>query len=174
MKTISQLLIGTVLVTSHVPGWCADQATSSTSIDFAREILLILSNKCFVCHGPSAEDSDQLRLDTEQAATANRGVDPDNPSKSELLRRIHSQTEPMPPPEAKRQLTAGERELLTQWIREGGKYTKHWSFVPPTTSHIAELASYLFRGVISSFEDPLSSLKFTSFYSNFHSGYGYC
>ncbi len=138
MKTILQLLVGTVLVTFPVPAWCTDQAASTTSVDFAREILPILSNKCFVCHGPSAEDPDQLRLDTEQAATADRGgyhgVDPDNPSKSELLQRIHSQTEPMPPPEAKRQLTAGERELLTQWIREGGKYTKHWSFVPPTAS----------------------------------------
>jgi hypothetical protein len=138
MKTILQLLVGSVLVTLPAPGWCTDQAASTTSVDFAREILPILSNKCFVCHGPSAEDPNQLRLDTEQDATADRGgyhgVDPDNPSKSELLRRIHSQTEPMPPAEAKRQLTPGERELLTQWIREGGKYTRHWSFVPPTIS----------------------------------------
>jgi hypothetical protein len=139
MKTILQLLVGSVLVTLPVPGWCTEQAASTTSVDFAREILPILSNKCFVCHGPSAEDPNQLRLDTEQDATADRGgyrgVNPDNPSKSELLRRIHSQTEPMPPAEAKRQLTPGERELLTQWIREGGKYTRHWSFVPPTISH---------------------------------------
>ena len=27
--------------------------------------------------------------------------------------------------------TAAERELLTQWVKEGGKYAKHWAFVPP-------------------------------------------
>ncbi len=138
MKTLLRILIGSCLVTFSAPGWCADQAASTTSVDFAREILPILSNKCFVCHGPSAEDPNQLRLDTQEAATVDRGgyrgVDPENPSKSELLRRIHSPSDPMPPEDAEKQLTADERELLTQWIGEGGKYSRHWAFVPPQSS----------------------------------------
>ena len=37
----------------------------------------------------------------------------------------------MPPKDAEKQLTAVERKLLTQWVKEGGKYAKHWAFVPP-------------------------------------------
>ena len=42
-------------------------------VDFARDVLPILSNKCFVCHGPDSNDVDMLRLDTEALATADRG-----------------------------------------------------------------------------------------------------
>ena len=31
-------------------------------VDFAREVLPILSNKCFVCHGPDGEKKEVLRL----------------------------------------------------------------------------------------------------------------
>ena len=37
----------------------------------------------------------------------------------------------MPPRKAEKQLTAAERDVLTRWVKEGGKYTKHWAFVPP-------------------------------------------
>ena len=38
-------------------------------VDFARQVLPILSEKCFVCHGPDAK-KDELRLDSAAAATA--------------------------------------------------------------------------------------------------------
>ena len=41
-------------------------------VDFAREILPILSNKCFACHGPDSKKPSQLRLDSFAAATADR------------------------------------------------------------------------------------------------------
>ena len=37
----------------------------------------------------------------------------------------------MPPADAEKQLTAAERELLDRWVRQGGTYATHWSFVPP-------------------------------------------
>ena len=84
MMRLLPILIGSCLATFPAPGWCADQAASTAPVDFAREILPILSNKCFICHGPSAEDPNQLRLDTQEAATGDRGgyrgVDPENPS----------------------------------------------------------------------------------------------
>lgn len=104
-------------------------------MDFSRDVLPILSNKCFVCHGPSSEDAEQLRLDTEVLATSDRGgykaIDQDKPSKSAVLSRIHSADEPMPPEDAEKQLTETEKDVLTQWIKQGGKYTKHWAFVAP-------------------------------------------
>ncbi len=104
-------------------------------VDFAREVLPILSDKCFVCHGPDTQDEDELRLDSFEAASADRGdyhaIDPDKPEESELLQRIHSDDDPMPPEDAEKQLTDAERETLSRWVKQGGKYAKHWSFVPP-------------------------------------------
>jgi len=104
-------------------------------IDFSHEILPILSNKCFVCHGPDGEAKDVLRLDSFAAATrdidGHRAIDPKTPEKSEFLKRLNSADEPMPPADAEKQLTARERDLLTRWILQGGKYTTHWAFVAP-------------------------------------------
>ncbi len=133
MKTLFSLLSTSLFLVAPLLSEAADKATGS--VNFAQDILPILSNKCFVCHGPSVSDPDQLRLDNEQAATADRGgyraIDHTQPAKSALLERITSKTEPMPPADAEKQLTASERELLSRWIREGGNYTTHWAFVGP-------------------------------------------
>ena len=103
-------------------------------VDFAREVLPILSNKCFVCHGPDGEKKDVLRLDSFKEATRDLGgyaaINPKQPDQSKLLVRLHDKEEPMPPRKAEKQLTAAEREVLTRWVNEGGKYAKHWAFVP--------------------------------------------
>ncbi len=108
---------------------------SEPGVSFAREVLPVLSNKCFVCHGPDAED-DMLKLDSFESATADRdghqAIQPDKPSDSRLLKRIHSSDDPMPPADAEKQLTPAERDILSRWIAEGGAYKQHWAFVPPT------------------------------------------
>ncbi|MCO6455889.1 MAG: PSD1 domain-containing protein [Pirellulaceae bacterium] len=104
-------------------------------VDFARQVLPILSAKCFTCHGPDSSGKSDLRLDSQRAATADLGgyqaLTPGDPEKSELIIRIRDQDNPMPPADAERQLTDAERELLTRWIRQGGEYTRHWAYVPP-------------------------------------------
>jgi hypothetical protein len=106
-----------------------------TPVDFAREILPVLSDKCFVCHGPAGEEKEVLRLDSFAAATrdlgGHRAIDPAAPGKSEILVRINSADEPMPPADSEKKLTPKERELLSRWVRQGGKYAKHWAFVAP-------------------------------------------
>ncbi len=113
----------------------AQNARGATPVDFAREVLPVLSNKCFVCHGPDAKDKDGLRLDSFATATADRGgyraIDPDAPENSAILKRIHSTDAPMPPEEAEKKLTPRERDLMTRWVRQGGKYAQHWAFVRP-------------------------------------------
>ena len=37
----------------------------------------------------------------------------------------------MPPPESNRVLSAQQKKILEQWIKEGAKYDEHWSFVAP-------------------------------------------
>ena len=109
---------------------------AETPVDFSREILPILSNKCFICHGPDSRKEDLLRLDSFEGATSDlggyRAVDPSDLAKSEIIARIHDADDPMPPEDAEKHLTAAERALLKRWVLQGGGYTEHWAFVPPT------------------------------------------
>ena len=76
-------------------------AQEGEAVDFARQILPILSDKCFVCHGPDAKDEDLVRLDSFAGATTDLGdyfaIDHLHPEKSELVNRIDSVDDPMPP-----------------------------------------------------------------------------
>ena len=108
-------------------------------IQFNRDILPILADKCFACHGP--DDSHRkadLRLDTREGALADLGgyaaVAPGAPGKSELLTRITTEDEDdlMPPPDTGKQLSADEMKLLRDWVAQGGEYEAHWAYIPPT------------------------------------------
>jgi hypothetical protein len=81
----------------------------------------------------------RLRLDSETAALADLGqgrhaVVPGNPAQSELVRRITAEDEltRMPPVYSDRTLAKPEIDLLTEWIRQGAQWQKHWSFIPPS------------------------------------------
>jgi len=114
---------------------CGGDEPKPPSVDFSRQILPILADKCFVCHGPDAEDEDLLRLDSVEGATADlggyRAIDSEHPQKSQILVRIQSTDEPMPPADAKKQLTEQEKNLITKWLEGGGRYIKHWAYVAP-------------------------------------------
>jgi len=51
----------------------AHSGFAKESIDFSRQILPILSNKCFACHGPDTKKKDLVRLDSYAAATKDLG-----------------------------------------------------------------------------------------------------
>ena len=107
-------------------------------VDFAREVLPILSDKCFTCHGPDTRKAKDLRLDSYEAATKDRkgirSIDPDDLENSELIFRIHDEDDPMPPEDDGKPLTTEEKEILTHWVKQGGEYASHWAFVAPTKS----------------------------------------
>ncbi len=105
-------------------------------LEFNRDIRPILSDRCFACHGPDAEDRQAgLRLDVRDAAIAaldsgQTAIVPGEPRTSEILARIAS-TDPdvvMPPPHVNKPVTAAEAELLARWIAEGAEYRGHWAF----------------------------------------------
>lgn len=116
-----------------------NRAAEVRQIDFNREIRPILSDKCIVCHGPDAAARKlRLRLDTEAAATAElsrgrRAIVPGSPEKSEIVNRINHPDEElrMPPKASGHTLTSHQKELLTEWIRQGAKWQQHWSFITP-------------------------------------------
>lgn len=113
-------------------------------IDFSRQVLPILSNKCFVCHGPDAAElgEDMRRLDSFEAAVADLGAGPaintKDPGSSLVLERIHSEDDPMPPTDFDKALTAEEKQTLTEWIQQGGKYALHWGFVRPQKASVPQ------------------------------------
>lgn len=118
----------------------ATQAPGPPSrIDFNRDIRPILSDKCWVCHGPDAPNRKiKLRLDSEDAARADLGrsrhaIVPGQPAQSQLVKRITATDEAlrMPPAELGRTLSEREITLLTAWIAQGAQWQQHWSFIPP-------------------------------------------
>ncbi len=110
----------------------------SSDLRFNRDVLPILAENCFACHGfdKSSRQAD-LRLDTRAGATTtNEGVTaivPGRPEASELMTRILS-TDPdemMPPTKSGKHLSAAQKETLRLWIAQGAEYERHWSFIPP-------------------------------------------
>ncbi len=116
--------------------WLASLAVGQ---EYNRDILPILSEYCFACHGPDAEARQGgLRLDTPAGALAEAdsgelAIVPHAPDASELVRRIEAEDEDerMPPPESGKSLSPSQRQLLRQWIEAGADYQRHWAFEPP-------------------------------------------
>lgn len=126
--------------------WSTD--TLRGDISFSREVLPILSEYCFKCHGPDEKGRQgDLRLDTESGAFAAREdrsiIKPGDTAASELVRRIIS-TDPdvqMPPPDDKHPLSASHIETLSRWIEQGAHWGAHWAFEPLKTPSVPVVES---------------------------------
>ncbi len=149
------LLVQTALTAAVLVSTLSGQELVTDKVDFARQILPILSDKCFVCHGPDTHSDTELRLDSLDGASADLGgyhaIDLASPNDSEILVRISSDDAPMPPEEADKQLSDDERELISRWIKQGGRYSKHWAFVPPRKQVLANVNSTKNADVIDAF-----------------------
>ncbi|MEZ6134039.1 MAG: DUF1553 domain-containing protein [Pirellulaceae bacterium] len=102
-------------------------------ISFSKEILPLLSDRCFTCHGPDAERREsELRLD-DMSSALDLAIVPGEPDTSPLIERIFSEDADtvMPPRDSNLKLDEREKAALRQWIAEGAKYEKHWAFNPP-------------------------------------------
>ncbi|MBA3480781.1 MAG: DUF1553 domain-containing protein [Pirellulales bacterium] len=127
--------------------WPAPAFAETPPLDFNRDVRPILSENCFACHGfdEAAREAD-LRLDVAESALADRDGVPaivaGDPQASEAWRRITSddESEVMPPVDSHRELSAEQKETLRQWIAEGAKYAKHWSFISPVKAAPPEVS----------------------------------
>ncbi|MEO9890941.1 DUF1553 domain-containing protein [Aurantibacter sp.] len=115
-------------------------------IDFNQHVKPILSDKCYLCHGPDeAKISAGLQLHLPELAfkestnnPGNHAIVPGNASKSELVKRILS-SDPeliMPVPDSYLKLTDYEKAVLVRWIEDGAEYKDHWAFIPPTKQNL--------------------------------------
>ncbi|MGE3999182.1 MAG: PSD1 and planctomycete cytochrome C domain-containing protein [Planctomycetaceae bacterium] len=140
-------------------------------VRFDRDIRPILSNNCYDCHGPDAkvrqggESEEGLRFDRKEGAFAPLGegrfaLVPGDPDQSELVRRIWSadESEIMPPADHRTSLTNAQKELLTEWVRQGAEWTEHWAyqpprrFTPPDVGHADQVRNWIDRFILGRLE----------------------
>jgi hypothetical protein len=139
-------------------------------VSFNAHIRPLMSNTCFLCHGPDDHDNESgYRIDSYEEATATLpsdddlvGIKPGDPDASEVYLRIigASDGEQMPPEDFRHQLSSYDRALIEKWIRQGAKYQQHWSYTPiqspaiPTPAkHRDEIANPIDAFVLSRLEE---------------------
>ncbi|GAB5555340.1 MAG: DUF1553 domain-containing protein [Saprospiraceae bacterium] len=120
-------------------------------LDFNIHVKPILSDKCYLCHGPDkANQKAGLRLDFAESAYSPLpehpravAIQPGKLSKSEVVRRILSEEEAvrMPTPASNLNLTAFEKATIIKWIEDGAEYKPHWAFIKPVRAKVPELTS---------------------------------
>ncbi len=118
-------------------------AATNTTVDFQRQVRPILSDNCFLCHGPDkGTRMVGLRLDTQEGAMAKRKngtpIVPGKPDESLLIKRIYSDNPNfrMPPTFAHKTLTQDQKDILRRWIEQGATWKQHWAFIPPVKSAV--------------------------------------
>ncbi|MFK8113329.1 MAG: DUF1553 domain-containing protein [Rubripirellula sp.] len=109
-------------------------------VSFNAHIRPLMSNTCFTCHGPDAEDNEsEFRIDSFASATGKlpsddelRGIVPGDPMASEVYLRItgKSDGEQMPPEDFRHHLSDYDKALFGRWIEQGAEYEQHWSYAP--------------------------------------------
>ena len=107
-------------------------------VDYASDVLPILSKKCYACHGPDQHSREGgLGLHSRETSikildSGAKGIDPGDPSNSEVFRRVSTDDdfEIMPPEGEGVPLTKSEIDIIKRWIDEGAKYDLHWSYKP--------------------------------------------
>lgn len=121
-------------------------------VQYNVDIRPILSDKCFICHGPDqSKIKAGLRLDTPEGAYAalaespnKHAIVPGSLEQSEVWSRITSADpdEVMPPPESNLILSDHEKTIISSWIQQGAEYESHWAFLnlpekvqPPTVKN---------------------------------------
>src|SRR5918993_1650972 len=120
-------------------------AASAQPVEYARDVLPILSENCYHCHGlDEPARKAKLRLDTKEGAfRVADGVAvivPHDAAKSELVRRITS-TDPdevMPPKGDIRKLKPQQVATLKRWVEQGATWGAHWAFVPPAAPKLPD------------------------------------
>lgn len=114
-------------------------AGEARPIEFNRDVLPILADRCFACHGfDQAKREAGLRLDqqagaTQQLESGHTAIVPGELRNSELWNRINSEDPNllMPPPESGPALSDTDKHTFRLWIEQGAKYEAHWAYIPP-------------------------------------------
>lgn len=127
------------------------QLRSEEPLSFNKDIRPILSDRCFLCHGPDSENREaDLRLDVAEEAyqslefgKGSHVIKPGQPQQSEIFLRMTAEDDSikMPPPESKLEITDDEIQLIKKWIEQGAEYESHWAFIAPTRPELPSVSN---------------------------------
>ncbi len=153
-RSWSLLMVCAAGVATSLLHSCSTSSTHEESgipqtISYNFDIRPVLSDKCFICHGPDANKRKAgLRLDIAENAykaleenPSAHAIVPGDPMNSQVFLRISSDdsTFRMPPPESNLSLTPREIRLIERWIEQGAKYEPHWAFVAPSERELPQV-----------------------------------
>ncbi len=119
-------------------------------VDFNYDVKPILSDTCYLCHGPDLPNNKAgLSLSSFEAATAHmtesemNALKPGNAKLSEAYLRIVSDDPNymMPPPESNLVLSDRDKAVIKRWIEQGAEYKKHWAFITPESAEVPDVKS---------------------------------
>ena len=133
LLAIFLFLLVTPLIQKPISGRAAVPQTAGLKVDYERDIQPILSQSCYVCHGPDLQ-MNSLRLDKRQSALAG-GVSgpvirPRDSSGSKLIQMVSGLVQgKLMPPEGAR-LTEAQIGLLRAWIDQGAEWPESTAAVP--------------------------------------------
>lgn len=145
VRTLSVRLAQLVLLVALHDG---QSAVAVEQVRYNRDVLPILSEHCFACHGfDAAKRQAGLRLDRragslQQLDSGVRAISPGSLPASELWARV-TVDDPavrMPPAESGDMLSADELATLGRWIEQGAQYEPYWAFLPPQRAPLPEIA----------------------------------
>jgi len=135
MNIVVSNWLGPALLLAIMP---AAAATKVSPVEYSRDILPILSDNCYQCHGPDEKARKaKLRLDLKEGAFRVKDnlavIFPGDIKRSELIKRITNPDpdEVMPPRKVNRKLPRKLIALHTRWVEQGAKWGTHWAFVSP-------------------------------------------
>jgi hypothetical protein len=120
----------------------AGMIQSAEPLQYNRDVLPILAENCFACHGAdSAARKADLRLDQRDVAIDLGAIVAGHPDDSEMINRVLTDDVElvMPPAELKKTLTSDEKEILKRWISAGAQYERHWSLIAPHQSELPKV-----------------------------------
>jgi len=126
---VSAIMTGYLSIAAPVP------SRASGKIEYNRDVRPILSDNCFLCHGPDKNTRKaKLRLDIREDAIAQEAFVPGKPDESELVKRLFTTDadDIMPPPDSHKHLTDAQKDILKRWIAQGAEYQPHWAYVMPS------------------------------------------
>jgi hypothetical protein len=118
-------------------------------IDFNEYVKPILSDKCYLCHGPDKGNiKGGLQLHAAEQAYAELSetpgkfaITPGSLKNSEFFHRIMTDDPDyiMPAPSSHLTLSDFEKAVLIKWIEDGAEYKDHWAFLKPEKPSIPEI-----------------------------------
>ena len=123
----------------------AEDSGKKNEVNFATEIQPIFAQRCYKCHGPTANEAG-LRLSSRKDALAeldsgDHAIAAGDSGRSTILDRIRSDDDDQRmPPEGKR-LSAEQISQIEKWIEQGADWAQHWAFQKPVRPAIPQTSN---------------------------------